>query len=328
MVLFGVGLLALVVGAEAAARASRGALEAASHRVRFKAELLARQGPLRFVAIGTSRFNDGVGPPIVGSALRRDGGEGDAAQRDGARVRGFNASVPSSSIAAQVYLAERALAHPGVDTLFIEVSPQQAAALTDDTLEPHPAGASQGLEERVLLASALVRNRRALMVENLPRLWGLAFADGYDGSEFFRTRWLLAAVERSSSPPRIGPPRRFCPGDGGSAVTDAGHREALEAWGALAERARAKGVTTYFVAPPSAPAHRGQECTEPWLGLWSALAARSGSVVLSWGCAEAPDALFSDQDLHLGWGGRAAFSEALGAEWAELMARPGCEAAR
>lgn len=331
LLLFSVGLLGLVVGAEAAARASSGALEAAAHRVRFKAELLARQGPLRFVAIGTSRFNDGVAPPIVGAAFRRAGREGragDAAEGDGPRARGFNASVPSSSIAAQVYLANRALAHAGVDTLFLEVSSHQVAALNDDTLEPHPGGAGEGLEARALLASAIVRSRRAFMVENLPRLWGLAFADGYDGSEFFRTRWLLASLGAPSSPPPIGPPRRFCPGDGAPAGTDVGHREALEAWVALAERARAKGVTTYFVAPPIAPAHRGQECAEPWLGLWRALAARSGSVVLSWGCAEVPDALFSDRDHHLGWAGRAAFSDALGAEWAELLARPACEPAR
>jgi len=331
---FGVGLLGLLVGAEAAARASSGALEAAAHRARFKAELLARQGPLRFVAIGTSRLNDGVGPAIVGAGFTgagregREAQKGDAAEGDGARVRGFNASVPSSSIAAQVYLAERALAHAGVDTLFLEVSSHQVAALNDDTLEQHSAVAGEGLEARALLASAVVRNRRAFMVENLPRLWGLAFADRYDGSEFFRTRWLLASLGAPSSPPPIGPPRRFCPGDGAPAGTDVGHREALEAWVALAERARAKGVTTYFVAPPIAPAHRGQECAEPWLGLWSALAARSGSVVLSWGCAEVPDALFSDRDHHLGWAGRAAFSDALGAEWAELLARPACEPAR
>lgn len=313
LVAFLLGLAALAGGAEALVRLHLDLFEAAAHRARFKAALLARQGPLRFAAIGTSRLNDGVSPADVTRVLEAHGQQG----------RGFNASVPSSALATQAFLAGRALEHPGLEALFLEVSPHQLAALTDETLEERAAPPA-GFEERALAASALVRNRRVLMVENLPRLAALAFASRYDGSEFFRTRWLTESLAEGARPPPLPPPEVLCPG-AGDAPPAGEHEAALQAWTAMARAARAKGVRVYFVAPPLVAADRAGECGEPWAGLWRALAARSGAPVLSWACAAAPDALFTDGHHHLGAAGRAAFSDALGLAW---VAAPACEAPR
>src|SRR5689334_1471924 len=94
LVLYANGLLALLVGAELVVRLNERAFAAAAHRARFKAELLARHGPVDFVAIGTSRLNDGVSPAEVARAAPRAG-------------RGFNASIPSSAVATTELLAGR-----------------------------------------------------------------------------------------------------------------------------------------------------------------------------------------------------------------------------
>lgn len=315
---FILGLVALAGGAEVAARVFDRSLEAASHRARFKAELLARGGPRDFVVVGTSRLNDGVAPADV---------QGASGTRHGSSPPGFNASVPSSSLATQVFLGRRALRQPGLRALFLEVSPQQLGALEDEGLEVDAAPQPRSFEEAALSASALVRHRRVLMVENLPRLWALARAPAHDGSEFFRTRWLLELVSgpRPASA-RMPPPERVCPGTSAEAPEAASELAGLAAWTELAQLAREQGVVPIFVAPPIAPSSRPVECSASGRRLWRALASRSGAVVLSWACAEVPGSWFSDGDHHLGPHGRAAFGEALGEAWAELLEGRGCEA--
>ena len=311
------GLLTLVGGSEVVARLSRDTFEAAAHRARFKAELLARQPPLRFVAIGTSRLNDAVAPAIVSGQL------------EGSSARGFNASVPSSSMATQAFLAAGALEHPGLEALFLEASPAQAASFDDPSLGPEVAP-SGSFEDRLLSASALLRYRRVLMVESLPRLVALAWPSRYDGSEFFRSHWLAESLRGwwRTPPLVLPPPVVICPKADGALAVDPRLEAAVEAWTAEAKAARAKGIEPYFVAPPIRAVARGEECQAEWSKLLASLASRSGAPVLSWACAEAPDAMFPDGNHHLGTMGRDAFSAALGAAWRRLAEGPACEAAR
>ena len=273
-------VLALLVSAEALARAFEPWLAAAADRVAFKAALFERQGPTARVFIGTSRLNDGV--------RARD-------------LHGFNASVPSSSLAVQTWLFERGLTHAGLREVVLELSPEQ---VTDD------ARVAAGAAREPL---ALLTHRRAFALENLPRLWALALASRYDGSEWFRNRWALEGLRelRGVEVPTLdaaSAPARVAEGP------DVAEWESVVgAYVALSDRARAAGVALLFVLPPSAPEARAGQCSGTFAALAPMVARRTGRRVLDYSCSALPEALFTDR-THLGARGRAWLTRSLGQE--------------
>lgn len=305
LLVFAASLVALVGGAEALVRWQEDAFAAASHRARFKAALLRRQTGLTFALVGTSRFNDGLDPAWLEHG------------------RGFNASVPSSSLAAQALLADAALARPGLKTLVLEASPRQLERAGDPSLVTGEEREPEDFEARALGRSLLLRHRRVLMVDNLPRLVALWLPLSFDGSEFFHTRWLLETWRaKPATLPDFPAPELRCPGPPGEVTAE--HEAAAVAWTALAQRARRQDADVFFVVPPVAQGRRAELCTPEWEALWQAVATRTGAPVYDFGCAVVPDALFHDGYEHLGVEGRAALSHVVGALWTQARRTPPC----
>ena len=270
---FVIGLTALLVGAEVLARAFEPQLSAASDRTLFKLELLRRHAPTRRVLIGTSRFNGG---------------------REGAPLQAFNLSVPSSSLALQRWQFDRALKRQGLLMVVLEVSPP----LLQGSAKP-PAVSDEPL--------ALLRNRRGLALENLPRLAALPFAARFHGAEFFRTRWFREWwTERQGVGPAVfeGEPTRV---PGAQRFIDG---EQVRALAAMAEKGRAHGMRTVFVAPPVDADRRAEQCGGEFELFLKQLSLRGGEPVLDYSCLELP-ADFFISNAHLSAKGRAWFTASM-----------------
>jgi hypothetical protein len=212
-------------------------------------------------------------------------------------VKAFNASVPSSSLAVQARLFDSGLVHEGLKRVVLEVSPEVMGGEAPATHESDEL-------------FALLRERRGLAVENWPRLIALPFASQFDGSEWFRSRWLqqwwierrgIGALPELPGPVRVAPAKqeRVEP--------------AVEGWTKLAQRGRARNVTTVFVAPPADPDRQVEQCSEHFQAMLKELAFASESPVLDYGCLALP-ADFFISNAHLGARGRAWFTASLGKE--------------
>jgi hypothetical protein len=275
-----VGLAVLLGGGELLARAFEPQLAAAGDRVTFKAALFQRQGPTECLLIGTSRFNDGL---------------------RGRDLKAFNASVPSSSLAVQARLFDGGLVHEGLKRVVLEVSPEvmwgDVRAERSD-VEPF----------------ALLRERRGLAVENWPRLFALPFASHFDGSEWFRSRWVHEWwVERSGIEPL---PELPGPVHVEHAKQDL-VEPAVDGWVKLAQRGRAWNIVTVFVAPPADPDRQVDQCNPRFQAMLKQLAWASESQVLDYGCLALP-ADFFISNAHLGARGRAWFTASLEKELSAL----------
>ena len=299
--------LALLLTGEWAARRFEPSFAAVSNRVRFKAALLERQGPIELLFVGTSRLNDGLSPAQLTARLGAKGGLRGA--------RGFNASTPSSSLETLAFLVRGGLSHPGLKVLVLELS---AAQTRSEALSLDPPA-----EEGLLRGSNLLRYRRALALENLPRFLGLALARRFDGSEWFRDRWLLeGAKERlgSLSPaPPIVEPRRVESAPLAAAPLEAAGAEAASTYQRLSDEAAAAGVRTFWVVPPSAATERSAECVGEFQRLVGEVARRTRAPVLDYSCVELPASFFADGRTHLGAAGRAWFSASIADQLADVF---------
>lgn len=257
------------MAAEGLARWFEADLEAIGNRLAFKRRLLERRSRAATVIIGTSRFNDGL-----------DVGPGS-----------FNASVPSSSLGYLRSAAEVALRRDDLMRLVVELSPSQVSALNEeiDALPEAPWG-----------ALALVRRRRALRVEQWSRAVALARPDAWDGTEFFRSRWLTESLARDVEAEPFEGPEVVCP-EGLAAGS-----EVAQVYRGLAELARARGVELVVVVPPVDGALRATEC-ESMRRLAREVADVSRAEVFLFACVSVPDELFND-GLHLTARGRARFT--------------------
>ena len=118
LLLLAATVLGLLCALELVCRAHPEGLAAVAHRVRFKLALLHRKGPLDFVALGTSRSNDGLNPSLLQLG------------------RGFSAATPSSSLPTLEFQA----AHLGPQKrVFVELSrPQSEPTAMDADSAPAP----------------------------------------------------------------------------------------------------------------------------------------------------------------------------------------------
>lgn len=242
-------------------------MSALSDRVAFKRRLLERRTSASVVVIGTSRFNDGLDVP----------------------AGGFNASIPSSSLSFLETTAALAIDRGDVKRLIVELSTSQV----------HDAEPEAVTSEAPPWAwFALVRQRRAFRVEQWSRLPAIVRSDAYDGTEFFRSRWLSESL-RLAAPVEVLTPNVVCPAE--STVTPV-----AEVYRRIAERARSRNVELVIVAPPVDSALRHDECAA-LTELSAAVATATRFPVFSFACIETPDDEFND-GLHLTARGRARFT--------------------
>jgi hypothetical protein len=291
---FSLALFACAACIELFARRLEPKVAAVSNRVEFKAALFDGQPETQLLFIGTSRFNDGISPKIVSEVLN---GRGRA-------WRGFNASTPSSSLEALTHVVKRSRQHPGLMLTVIEVSDRQIArdvgfTISDEGERPE-AGIEGTLQHAVATHSAVMRHRRAFVLENVPRWAGLLFAPVFDGSEWFRTNSLFEALRpKTEIPTEPWQPAPLVSGTAGAPSDIVG------IYAGIAEQAQ----NVVFVSPPVAPGHHG--CSNEMRALFAAVADRTHKPMWDFACANVPESFFHDGREHLSDVGRVYFSTAL-----------------
>jgi|GEM_PF-4199329 hypothetical protein len=284
----------LLLGLEVLCRVQPDGLAAVAHRVRFKLALLHAKGPVDFVALGSSRTNDGLNPALLGLGA------------------GFSAATPSSSLPTLEYFAE----HLGPQRrVFVELSVPMSSPNAMD-LDPAPTSNNDGDPIGALLQehSALIRVRRAFALENLPRVLGLLFASSLDGSEWFRSRQLIETFRPPLPPPGVQDDAAWKPfahdlttprtldTDGERIV--AGYTRALTSL-------RNGGAKVVLMSPPLGAGWRVEECTPERIALRAEVARRTAAPLLDFTCAEVDERWFVDGQ-HLSSPGRAKYSQVLG----------------
>lgn len=294
LIQFGVVLLGFLLALEGVCRAQAEGLAAVAHRVYFKLALLHARGAVDFVALGSSRSNDGLGPPLLGL--------GD----------GFSAATPSTSLASLEYFA----AHLGPQKLvLLEVSRPTFNPAPMDELGVPAAGAFEGDPVGAWLSahSSLLRLRRAFAVENLPRVFALLFASRFDGSEWFRSRQLLETFRDDAPPPNVNDDAAWSPfvhSTEAATLDDDGAR-VVAGYERTVALLRATGARVILTAPPLGAGWRAEECTPAFNALRGEVARRTGAPLLDFTCAEVAEAWFLEGQ-HLGSPGRAKYSKVLG----------------
>ena len=296
LLLLAATILGLLFALEVLCRVQPEGLAAVAHRVRFKLALLHEKGPVDFVALGTSRSNDGLNPSLLQLGT------------------GFSAATPSSSLPTLEFQA----AHLGAQKwVFVELSRPQSEPTAMDADTTPAAGSSAGdpLGEWLHQHSALLQVRRAFALENLPRVVGLLAARSLDGSEWFRSRQLVETFRPPSPPEGVADDAAWIP----QAFEVPSEPPALDEDGARVlagyERAlaslKSQGARVVLMAPPIGSAARAEECTPERNLLRHVIAQRTATPLLDFTCAEVDDRWFVDGQ-HLSSPGRAKYSKALG----------------
>lgn len=158
--------------------------------------------------------------------------------------------------------------------------------------------------------------RRALALENLPRVLGLLFARALDGSEWFRSRQVVEMLRPPSPPQGVTDDAAWkpsapepVPAEQTPFDDDAARR--LAGFERVVKTLRAGGAKVVLVAPPLARLYRVEECTPAQNALRQAVAHRTGAPLLDFTCADVDERWFVDGQ-HLSSPGRAKYSRALG----------------
>lgn len=287
------GLLSAAVALEVFCRLEIDALGAVAHRVRFKLALLHANEPLDFVAVGSSRLNDGLQP----GALKWG--------------RGFSAATPSSSLPTLEYVASQLGAQRRV---LVEVS---APMGTDTPFETEVAALlvpGDPIGAWLSAHSALLQVRRAFALEHLPRALAMMTPQRFDGSEWFRSQWLKQWFHSSSPPDGVSDAAAWAVQPVAitepTSLDEEGERVA-QGYARVVTALRQRGATVILVSPPLAGHKQADECTARWRALRAEVARRTESPLLDWTCAAIDARRFIDGE-HLGAPGRAQFSKVLG----------------
>lgn len=294
LLLLAATVLGLLCALEALCRAQPEGLAAVAHRVRFKLALLHAKGPVDFVALGTSRTNDGLNPALLELGS------------------GFSAATPSSSLPTLEFQA----VHLGPQKqVFVELSRPQSEPTAMDADSTPPVGSFAGdpLGEWLHRHSALLQVRRAFALENLPRVVGLLVAHSLDGSEWFRSRQLVETFRPPSPPEGVTDDAAWRPQPYEAPpldLTEDGAR-VLAGYERAIASLRAQGAHVVLVGLPVGSAWRVEECTAELNGLRHAISQRTGAPLLDFTCAPVDDRWFVDGQ-HLSSPGRAKYSKALG----------------
>lgn len=294
LLLLAVTVVGLLCALELICRLQPEGLAAVAHRVRFKLALLHAKGAVDFVALGTSRTNDGFNPALLHLGT------------------GFSAATPSSSLPTLEFQA----AHLGPQKLvFVELSSPQGAASAFDTEATPPPGSFAGdpLGAWLHEHSALLPVRRAFALENLPRVVALLAASAFDGSEWFRSRQLVETFRPARPPEGVADEAawKVSPLEPGPATLDEDGARVLAGYERVVASLRAQGAKVVLVSPPLGALHRVQDCVPTLNALRAEVSRRTGAPLLDFTCASVDDRWFVDGQ-HLSSPGRARYSTVLG----------------
>ena len=296
LLLLAATVLGLLCTLEVLCRVQPEGLAAVAHRVRFKLALLRAKGPVDFVALGSSRSNDGLNPALLELGS------------------GFSAATPSSSLPTLEFQA----AHLGKQKLvFVELSRPQfdPAEMDADSAPPPTAFVGDPVGEWLHRHSALLQVRRAFALENLNRVAGLLAARSLDGSEWFRSRLVVETFRPPSPPEGVNDDAAWKPHAGGAppepAVLDEDGARVLAGYERAMKSLKTAGSRVVLMGPPVGSALRSEECTPDLRVLRELIAHRTQTPLLDFTCAEVDDRWFVDGQ-HLSSPGRARYSKALG----------------
>lgn len=290
-------VLGLLLVLEALCRANAEGLAAVAHRIHFKLALLKAKGPVDFVALGSSRSNDGLGPAALGIGT------------------GFSACTPSTSLASLEYVAS----HLGPQKrVLVEVSKPTSSDTPMDVLEltPSSPGAFEGdpigawLQEH----SKLLQLRRAFAFENLPRIYALLFASRFDGSEWLRSRQLIETFRDDTPLSDANDDAEWKPATFANAppsALDADGERIVAGFERIVATLRANGAQVILMAPPIGAGWRGDECIESQVALRREVARRTNAPFLDFTCAQVNERWFIEGQ-HLTAPGRTKLSRTLG----------------
>jgi hypothetical protein len=290
--LFASTVLGLLLALELVCRANPEGMAAIAHRVRFKLALLKAHGPVDTVALGSSRSNDGIGPGALDLGVA------------------FNAAVPSTSLPTLERIVAQ-LGHPKL--VLVEVSrPQFDAAPYDGDPAPDEKKAEgDPLGAWLTTHSALIPVRRAFAFENLPRVGGLLAAPHLDGSEWFRSRFLISMLQ--SDAPLVQDDAAWKPvaPPSDAPTIDDDRQRIIDGYLRVATTLRNAGAKVVLVAPPLGTLHRVEECEPGFNALRAEIARRLNAPLVDFTCAPVDDRWFLDSQ-HLSSPGRKRYSRALG----------------
>jgi hypothetical protein len=293
LLLLAATVLGILCALEVLCRVEPEGLGAVAHRVRFKLALLHAKGEVDFVALGTSRSNDGLNPKLLDLG------------------NGFSAATPSSSLPTLEFQA----AHLGPQKLvFIELSrPQSDPAAMDDSALPPGSFKGDPVGEWLHEHSALLKVRRAFALENLPRVAALFTARSLDGSEWFRSRQLIETFRPPLPPPGVADEAAWRPGalDSPPATLDGNGERIVAGYARAVASLRTGGAKVVLVSPPLGNLWRVEECVPELNALRAEVSRRTGAPLLDFTCAAVDDRWFVDGQ-HLSSPGRAKYSKALG----------------
>ena len=292
LLLLAATVLGLLCALEGLCRLETESLAAVAHRVRFKLALLHAKGPVDFVALGTSRSNDGLSPALLNLGT------------------GFSAATPSSSLPTLEFQA----AHLGPQKLvLVELSRPQGEPTAMDADAAPPPGAFTGdpvgrwLHEH----SALLRVRRAFALENLPRLAALVSARSFDGSEWLRSRYLVETFRPPAPPAGVADDASWRPGALEPGPLDEEGARVLAGYQRVVAGLKAQGAKVVLVSPPVGSQRRLEDCTAALKALRAEVSMRTAAPLLDFTCAAVDDRWFVDGQ-HLSSPGRAKYSKVLG----------------
>lgn len=295
LLLLAATVLGLLCALEGLCRLQPESFAAVAHRVRFKLALLQAKGEVDFVALGSSRTNDGLSPALLNLG------------------HGFSAATPSSSLPTLEFL----VAHLGPQKLvFVELSkPQSEPTPLDGDSTPPGSFAGDPVGGWLHQHSALLQVRRAFTLDNLPRLVGLLGASAFDGSEWFRSRYLVEMLRPPSPPQGVADDAAWKPGPTEPPLAppplDEDGLRVLEGYQRVVTALRAQGAKVVLMSPPLAAQRRGEECTPSLNTLRQLISRRTAAPLLDFTCAEVDDRWFLDGQ-HLSSPGRAKYSQVLG----------------
>lgn len=285
-------VLGLLGALELLCRAQPEGLAAVAHRVRFKLALLHAKGPVDFVALGTSRSNDGLSPALLDLGT------------------GFSAATPSSSLPTLEFMA----AHLGPQKLvLVELSRPQGdpAAMDADTAPPAGAFVGDPIGQWLHEHSSLLQVRRAFALENLPRAAALFTARAFDGSEWFRSRFLVETLRPHAPPDGVADDAAWRPGPLEPGPLDADGTRALAGYQRVIATLKGQGARVVLVSPPIGSLRREEDCTPAMKALRAEISRSTATPVLDFTCAVVDDRWFVDGQ-HLAAPGRAKYSKVLG----------------
>lgn len=298
-------VLVLGLGSETALRGCESQWLAATHRARFKVELMRRQPVHEVVVLGSSRLEMAFSPAAFAASARNHGTDWSA----------FVAAIADTSMELLEYTCNEVSSRGTVRLALVELSEPQ---LRHAPLEWGPKAAPDNLEGQVanVLTQhlALLRLRNAFRLENVARLVLLSlFPQHFDGSEHSGLDY-AKALWRTSAAPEIDnegtwPLSVVERGSDSDTPVEQPELE-LQQLSHCVSALRQSGARVLFVVPPTRWARDSFERSSSFQNLALRIAVGTQTPVWDFAAAPTRDEFYRDW-THLLESGRVSFTHAL-----------------